>query len=573
MTITPALVHAAIERLTARGAPFEVSTVNVAGAAYRAFTNAFPTVVDILAAGRGHGDADFLVCGDQRWTFNRFFADVDALAATLQHDFGVEVGDRVAIAMRNCPDWCLVFAAATQVGAVVVPINSWGSVDELTFTVRNCGATVLAADLPRARTAADGSPDSPIRLLFSDIDGLAADLPNVPSGAISVHPIREAINAGRGRAYAVAQPRPDDVALLLYTSGSSGTPKGVIYRQIAVGQALMNMVFVGFLAVELGGAVELRGGAQAEVQLATVPLFHATGLFSAFLLPGVLGQKVAMLRKWDPVTAMQVIEREKVTMVSTVPAILKDLLTHPSLADHDLSSVSRVAAAGAATPSDLPALLQDKLGIVARSAGYGLTETAAVCATMSGPVFDLQPLSCGVLSPIIELRAAPCDGGSVVIEGEGEIQLRGITVTPGYWHLDELTSEAFTADGWFRTGDLGHVDADGFLHITGRIKEIVIRGGENISPIEIENVAYQHPSVKEVAAFGIADDRMGEEVALVCYPQPGAGLTEEELRKHLQAALPAFKVPKYITLADAPLPRNASEKIHRLALRKAFVPG
>lgn len=572
MTVTPALVHATIERLTAPGAPFEVSTVDVEGATYRAFANAFPTVVDILAAGRGHGDADFLVCGDQRWSFNRFFADVDALAATLQHDFGVRVGDRVAIAMRNCPYWCLVFAAATQIGAVVVPVNSWGSVEELAFTIRDCGAEVLAADLPRARTASEGSLDAPIRLLFSDLDGPAVDLPKVPGSALSVHPIPKAIEAGRGRAYAVAKPRPEDVALLLYTSGSSGTPKGVMCRHIAVGQALMNMVFVGFLAIELDGAVELRGSAPAEVQLATVPLFHATGLFSAFLLPGVLGQKVAMLRGWDAVTAMQIIEREKVTMISTVPAILKDLLTHPRLGDHDLSSVSRVAAAGAATPSDLPELLRDKLEIVARSAGYGLTETAAVCATMSGPVFDLQPFSCGVLSPIIELRAMRGDGEDVAPEGEDEIQLRGVTVTPGYWHLDEVTKEAFTPDGWFRTGDLGHVDDDGFLHITGRIKEIVIRGGENISPIEIENVAYQHPSVKEVAAFGIVDDRMGEELALVCYPQHEAGLTEGELRKHLQAALPPFKVPKYITLTDTPLPRNASEKIHRLALRKNFVP-
>ncbi|BBX63305.1 fatty acid--CoA ligase [Mycobacterium saskatchewanense] len=573
MITTPAVVHATIERLTAPGGPFEVGETTVDGRTYRTFTHAFPTVVDVLAAGRGHGDADFLVCGDERWSFHRFFADVDALAATLQHDFGVQVGDRVAIAMRNCPDWCLVFAAATLIGAVVVPVNSWGSVDELTFTVRNCGATVLAADLPRARTALAGTLNPSMRLLFSDNDGAAAELPEIPAHLMTIYPIREAAAAGRGRAYAPASPEPRDVALLLYTSGTSGTPKGVIYRHVAIGQALMNMTFVGFLAIELGGMVELRGDATAEVQLATVPLFHATGLFSAFLLPAVVGQKVAMVRKWDPETAMQTIEREKVTMVSTVPAILKDLLTHPRLGDYDLSSVSRVAAAGAATPSDLPALLQDKLGIVARSAGYGLTETAAVCATMSGPVFDLKPFSCGVLSPIMELRAQRADMTGAATDDEGEIQLRGITVTPGYWQLDELTREAFTSDGWFRTGDLGHLDDDGFLHITGRIKEIVIRGGENISPLEIENVAYQHPSVKEAAAFGIADDRMGEELALVCYPQPNAELTKEALRDHLQAALPPHKVPKYITLADTPLPRNASEKIHRLALRKSFVPG
>jgi long-chain acyl-CoA synthetase len=268
---------------------------------------------------------------------------------------------------------------------------------------------------------------------------------------------------------------------------------------------------------------------------------------------------------------MEVIEREKITMLATVPAILKDLLTHPRFDEHDLTSVSRVAAAGAATPSDLPGLLREKLGIVSRSSGYGMTETASVCATISGPVFDLKPLACGVLSPIIELRVTDTDGAVVSSTEDGEIQLRGVTVTPGYWQLDDMTREAFTVDGWLRTGDLGHLDEDGFLHITGRIKEIVIRGGENISPIEIENVAYRHPAVKEVAVFGVADDAMGEELAMVCHPQPGAALTEDGLREHLRITLPAFKVPRYITLTDAPLPRNASEKIHRLALRRSYV--
>jgi long-chain acyl-CoA synthetase len=369
----------------------------------------------------------------------------------------------------------------------------------------------------------------------------------------------------------LAAPLPGDVALLLYTSGSTGTPKGVIYRHVAVGQALMNMFLVGFLSMELGGTIALTGGARVEAALVTVPLFHATGLFSGFLVPCAVGQKVAMLYKWDACAAMEVIEREKITMLATVPAILKDLLTHPRFDEHDLTSVSRVAAAGAATPSDLPGLLREKLGIVSRSSGYGMTETASVCATMSGPVFDLKPLACGVLSPIIELRVADTDGAVVSSTEDGEIQLRGVTVTPGYWDLDDMTREAFTIDGWLRTGDLGHLDEDGFLHITGRIKEIVIRGGENISPIEIENVAYRHPAVKEVAVFGVADDAMGDELAMVCHPQPDAALTEDDLREHLQITLPAFKVPKYITLTDAPLPRNASEKIHRLALRRSYV--
>ena len=570
VTLTADRVHETVRRLTAADAIFEVTQQDVGGVSQRVFTNAARTVLDILRSGRGRGGADFLVYRDQRWSFDQFFADVDALAATLQHDMGVQPGDRIAIAMRNCPDWIITFAAAVHIGAVVVLINSWGSAEELAFTLRDADPAVVAADLPRTRLAADALTEIPMTVLFSDIDGDAQQL-GEEAPRLDMRPIRDAVAAGRGREYVTVVPAPEDTAMLLYTSGSTGHPNGVVYRHIAAGQALMHMMLVGFLALELGGPIDLRGGATAEAQLVTVPLFHATGLFSGFLLPCAVGQKVVLLRKWDAETAMRTIQTEKITMLSTVPAILKDLLTHPHLGDFDLSSVSRVAAAGAATPVGLPELLQDTLGIQHRSSGYGMTESASVCATMSGPVFDLKPMAAGIVSPIIDLRVVDAQGNALPPGQDGEIHLRGVTVTPGYWRRDDLTREAFTADGWLRSGDLGRIDADGFLHITGRIKEIVIRGGENISPIEIENVAYRHASVKEVAVFGVADNAMGEELAMVCHPQPGSALTEDELRRHLRSALPAFKVPKYVALTDTPLPLNASEKIHRLALRHSFV--
>ena len=571
MTPTPDLVHEAVRRFTAAGGIFAVTEQQVAGVPQRVFTHAAPTVLDILTSGRAHGGADFLVFGDQRWSFKQFFADVDALAAVLQHDMGVNRGNRIAIAMRNCPDWVLVFAAAVHVGAVPVLINSWGSAEELEFTLRDSDPTVLAADLPRTRLATETLRQRRTALLFSDVDGGAEQLDGHSLADLDIRNIEDALATGRGRNYAIVHPEPEDMAMLLYTSGSTGHPKGVIYCHISVGQALMHMMLAGFLSLEFSGAIELRGGATAEAQLVTVPLFHATGLFSGFLLPCTVGQKVVLLRKWDAVTAMQTIQNEKVTMVATVPAILKDLLTHSRFDDFDLSSISRVAAAGAATPAGLPELLRQRLGIENRSAGYGMTETASVCATMSGPVFDLKPMAAGIISPIIDLRTVDSAGNVLQSGAEGEIQLRGVTITPGYWQRDDLTEEAFTPDGWLRTGDLGSVDAEGFLHITGRIKEIVIRGGENIAPAEIENVAYRHSSVKEVAVFGVPDDAMGEELAIVCHPQAGSALSEDELRAHLREALPTFKVPKYVALTDEPLPRNASEKIHRLALRNAFV--
>jgi|GEM_PF-75831 len=569
--LTPGVVHETVRRLTGPGEMFEVAERDVGGGVrQRVFTNAAPTVLDILRSGRAHAAADFLVFGDCRWTFEQFFADVDALAATLQHDMNVRPGDRIAIAMRNCSDWVVTFAAAVHVGAVAVLINSWGSAEELEFTLRDSDPAIFVADLPRTELGAAALSECRIPVLFSDVDGDVTGLPRELALQLDIRTIRDAVATGLARDYHQASQLPQDMALLLYTSGSTGQPKGVVYQHVAVGQALMHMMLVGFLGIEFGASVELRGGATVDAHLVTVPLFHATGLFGGFLLPCAVGHKIALLRKWDALTAMRVIETEKITMLATVPAILKDLLTHPRLDEYDLSSLSRAAAAGAATPADLPGLLSDKLGIANRSSGYGMTETASVCATMNGPVFDLKPTAAGIVSPIVDLRVVDAAEKALPPGHEGEIHVRGITVTPGYWHRDDLTREAFTSDGWLRTGDLGRHDADGFLHITGRIKEIVIRGGENISPLEIENVAYRHVSVKEVAVFGVPDDAMGEELAMVCYPQPDSALTEDDLRRHLRSVLPAFKVPKYVTLTDTALPRNVSEKIHRLAIRRSF---
>jgi long-chain acyl-CoA synthetase len=338
VTLTPALVHAAVRRFTAPDGIFAVSERRVAGVPRRVFTHAAPTVLDILTSGRGHGGADFLVFGDQRWSFEQFFADVDALAATMQHDIGVKPGDRVAIAMRNCPDWVLIFAAAVHVGAVAVLINSWGSAEELEFTLRDLDPVVLAADLPRTRLAADALRQRPLAVLFSDVDG---GIDQASLADLDVRPIRDAVAAGRGRDYATAQPSPEDMAMLLYTSGSTGHPKGVVYRHISVGQALMHMMLAGFLPLEFSGPIELRGGATAEAGLVTVPLFHATGLFSGFLVPCAVGQKVVLLRKWHAETAMQTIQTEKITMLATVPAILKDLLTHPRFDDIKLHRSGR----------------------------------------------------------------------------------------------------------------------------------------------------------------------------------------------------------------------------------------
>lgn len=563
MSVTPQAIREAILKITGPGEFFEIESRQLSSGTFPAYKHAAANLIDLLQSVRNHGDLDFLVYENERLSYSGFFQRVDSLAAAMQHDLGIQPGDRIAIAMRNCPDWCVGFTAAILVGAIVVPINSWGKTEELHFAVTDCGARCLIADPQRVRLIAPRLDELSLQVLTTgDVEPQAG-----------VQSFEAVLDSGKGRSYEVVSPAAEDLCLILYTSGSTGFPKGVAHNHVAVCQSLMNMMFLGYLLMTLEGPRELRGGAERESPMLTVPLFHATGLLSGFLMPAMTAQKAVMMYKWDSEKALQLIQTEKITNLSTVPAILKDLLNHPKFDDYDTRSLSRVAGAGAATPTGLPELIEEKLGAVSRSAGYGMTETMAVAATMSGAIFDLKPNSAGIPSPIMAFRFAAADD-TLLAEGEqGEIQLRGITCTPGYWEKPEANAKTFTADGWLRTGDVGMIDADGFLHITGRIKEIVIRGGENIYPGEIENTAYRHEAAQEVVVFGVDDADMGEELAMVCYLRPGFSLDEPALRSFLGQHLAGYKVPKHIRFAARPLPRNASEKLHKLKVREMFLNG
>ncbi len=559
---TIAQINAAREEITGAEGFFALEDKVIDGFTYQVYKHAPKTSIEIIQNARNHGDSDFIVYEGRRYTYSSFFAEVDRCAAALQAR-GLKPGVRLAIAMRNCPEWLITFAAATLVGATVVPVNSWGKTEELCYAVDDSGSSFLVCDPQRYQLVADALAEREVTAIVSGEFGAGSNAQVLGFDAL--------LAEGDSASYDVADPSPEDDCLIMYTSGSTGFPKGVRHRHIAVCQSLFNMMYLGFLVMSLDGPRELRGGAEVEAPLLTVPLFHATGLLSGFHMPMATGQKVVMMYKWDTRKALQLVETEKVTGLMTVPAIVLDFLKHPEFENHNTETLIRVGGAGAAAPAGMNELINEKCGEPSRSAGYGMTETMAVCSTMSGSTFDYKPDSSGLVSPIMQVRCVDPEG-NVLPQGEpGEIEMYGITCTPGYWQKPEANEKTFDAGRWMKSGDIGFVDDEGYIHITGRIKEIVIRGGENIYPGEIEDAAYEHDAVQECVVFGEPDADMGEELVMVVYRSTGHELDEATLREALKSRLAGYKVPRKILFSEQALPRNASEKLYKLKVKERYL--
>ena len=551
-------MKATIEELTASDAFFEVCPISTERGALAGYKNAPNTLTEIIQNARGHGDLNFIVSGDTRLSFSTFFERTDALRAYLESQ-GLTPGDRFAIAMRNNAQWLIGFTAAFLAGATVVPINSWGQATELAFAVDDCGAQWLLCDDQRA-VLLDESLETQNRLIVYD---------RAEPGSLRGIDFRDAVSDKTPSA--VRLPEPTDRCLILYTSGSTGAPKGVVHCQQALSQAVFNMMFTGMLTMTVeGGLRGLRGGALQEKALLNVPLFHATGLLGSFVLPLVTGQGIVMISKWDAQDALRLIESERVTLFSSVPSLVKDLLTQPNLDEFDITSLQRVSSGGAAMPSDLPDIIDAQIDQAYASGGYGLTETLAVGSQAAGAVFDAKPTSAGVQSPIMQVRCTATDG-TVLSAGEsGEIEMKGVACTLGYWNKPEADAEIFTQDGWMKTGDVGYTDAESYLYITGRIKDIVIRGGENIFPGDTEQACYQIDGVKECIVFGIPDEVMGEELVMMVRVASDL-ITEAVIREGLSSRIAGYKIPKYFDITQEPLARGATEKFDKRAIQRAYL--
>lgn len=553
---TQALSRAqALDVLTAVGQPYELIELEVLGRRQRVFRNAPSSLRDLYVAARS--PAVFLVYGEERMTFETFWTKVEALADVLMHDFGVRRGDRVAISLRNYPEWMVAFAAATSVGAIAVGLNALWRPEELAFALKDCEPKVLFVDQERIARLAEAGPVVP----RPQVVAVRAEGP-LPEGALTWDEVlARAATPRRGPLPPIA---PDDDALMLYTSGSTGFPKGVLSTHRAVLSALLSWELDGAAAMLEGTvAAPAAGGGQA-VTLLGIPLFHVTGLHAIFLSSFRGQRRIVSMYRWDPAEAARLIARERVTSISAPSAVTGDLVAYARENDCDLSSLVALGGGGAARPPEQVEAIDKVLPNASPGTAWGMTEINAIGAGIRGQEYLDNPMSCGRASAVLDLRIVDEAGREVPVNTPGELQVRGTALMRGYWRRPDANREVFD-QGWLRTGDMAMFNDAGLLFIVDRLKDLVIRGGENIGCGAVEAALVEHPDVLEASVYGVPDERLGEEVAATVYVRNG--LSPQALQDFIAGRLARHESPKHLHFVETPLPRIASGKIDKRTLR------
>ncbi|HEX8262367.1 MAG TPA: class I adenylate-forming enzyme family protein [Allosphingosinicella sp.] len=549
--------------LTAPGSRLETAEAVIRGIPTRVWKNAPPSLAFLVRHSRTHGDRPFTVYEEERIGFEASFRATAALARELVR-LGVGPGDRVAIAMANLPEWPAAFFAIVSLGAIAVPLNAWWTGAELEYGLADSGSKVLICDGPRWQRI------EPHRPALTALEHIIVSRGPAPAGGarledlIGAPPAWAALPDSDLPEAAVAA---DDPATILYTSGTTGRPKGALgtHRNL-----LTNILSVGYSNAR---AALRRGEAPPEpapkVALMVIPLFHCTALSAMLMGTMVAGHTIVFMRKWDPLEAMAIIERERVQLTGGVPTIAWQILEHPERSRFDLSSLETISYGGAPAAPELVRRIWEEFGALPGN-GWGMTETTATVTSHVGEDYLNRPDSAGPPVPVAELRIMSADGERALPVGEiGELWAKGPQIVQGYWNNPEATAATFV-DGWVRTGDLARLDEEGFLYIVDRAKDMVIRGGENIYSIEVENVLFDHPAVTDAALIGLPHRTLGEEPAAVVHLAPGATASEEELKAWVRERLALFKTPVRIAFLPQPLPRNANGKILKQELKALF---
>ncbi|HET6472049.1 MAG TPA: class I adenylate-forming enzyme family protein [Pseudomonadales bacterium] len=554
----------AIAELTAPGGPFETRKATVLGVPMTIFANAAPSLRAVFESTRAFGDREFLVYEDERWTFAELHRRARALAHYLV-DHGVRKGDRVAIGMRNYPEWVLAFWACQSIGAVAVTLNAWWTGDELNYAFEDSGARAAILDGERVERIVPYLPKLSVEVLVGVRDA---------AGSLHARWLDDALTPYLERdAMPDVDVQPDDYSTIMYTSGTTGRPKGALATHRNHVTNLTNSFLGGAVAARVAGVVPQPGVAPPQpVSLQTFPFFHIGGL-SGLYVNTATGAKVALMYKWNAEQALELVQRERVSSIAGVPTVVRQLLEAAKEKNLELSSLAGIASGGAPVPPDLI----DTIGVqfskrVAPGNGYGLTETTSAVISNGGADYFARPDSVGRPAPVADARVVD-DRGIDVADGEiGEIWIRGPHVVQGYWNKPEATAEAFT-DGWFHTGDLGYRDPSGFFYVVDRKKDVVIRGGENVYCAEVEAVLFQHPAVQDVAIIGLPHRMLGEEVAAVIEARAGQEIDPADIQAFVATRLARFKAPTQVLVHDGPLPRTATGKVLKRDLKQKYSAG
>jgi steroid-24-oyl-CoA synthetase len=546
-----------VRNLTGPGAPFEVVVETVGGRPMKTFKNRERSLREKVAAAAQRGDVDFLVQGDRRVSYGEFGRRAWGAARALTREHGLAKGDRVAILSYNCPDWIIALFGATSAGAIAVGLNGWWAAEELEYGLADSGSRFLVVDerlYPRVE---------PFVRRLGHVEKIFYIGDDAPRGTV---PIAELLDPHDAPPEVAID--EDDPFVILYTSGTTGRSKGCITTHRGTIAQVTGILFANLVNAAISGRSPLPTGGGQAASLLTSPLFHVGGLHSIVCTQMTIGAKLVFNRgRFDAEEALQLIEREKITIWSAIPTMLHRVVHHPKVADYDLSTLRGISFGGAPTPPETIERAREVLPIEPTFANaYGLTETHGVATVNGGKDVLERKTSVGRPLPIIDMKIADPDGKELPDGQLGELLIYGPTITPGYWNRPDATAET-VRDGWLHTGDLGYRDGEGFYFVVDRAKDMILRGGENVYCTEIENCLADHAEIDEAAVVGVPDAELGERVKAIVRRTPGSALSEAAVRAHVAAHLASFKVPEFVEFTDEPLPRNPAGKLLKNVLR------
>jgi long-chain acyl-CoA synthetase len=527
-------------QLSYNGSYFEEEEADVLGESIRVFKNRVSSLREMLASSAGFGDAEYIVYENRRISYSTHLQAVASTALALQEKYGVKKGDRVAILAANTPEWIITFWATISLGAIAVGLNGWWVADEIMFGISDSEPKVLIGDKKRLARLDGVDLPVPVVTMETDFESLSGFNDDTD---LSTVPILE-----------------DDPACILYTSGTTGRPKGAVQSHRNIIALIGLQIFHGLRIMQIRNLEP----AKSPAALVTSPLFHVSGLHSGAVIGLATGIKtVWMDGRFDPKKAMQLMEKEGITAWAPMGTLAHRFVNHPDVNNYDFSNITSVGSGGAPISKELADGLKKVFPNASDSAaiGYGLTESTALATINFGEMFKEKPNSSGRPLPTVQVEIRNEAGEPVEKNIDGEIYIRSPLVMLEYWRRPEDMAKTILPGRWLATGDVGKIDDDGYLVINSRARDLILRGSENIYPVEIEHRLEAHPKVAESAVIGVDNEEFGQEVMAVIVPMPEEQLNTQELSDWVAEKLAGFKVPAHWEIRNEPLPRNAMGKV------------